>query len=395
MRMPNMCVGCLASCIVTIAAVDIGAHVDFALSSAPVHLRKTIKHEVLECRQALKRIQVGRYLRAASTLGAPLQVAIAWKLLGSNQQQLKLTDAEQEKKDQTILTHHSQSLQHQAPWNVFLPKGWMPVVAGTVSCLTMIVFALALARAFMKRRLVLQNQRCKQRHIEVTIPRRRRRRRTLTCDHQDRCRHLVSSFSTTSSPCDLTLPEPERSVTDTTVASGNQSDGAKSEQLRMAALARHIKISGIDKRPAMPIGLSNAAVGVVKDRCETINTSLERQQSVEVPEFTTQFLREESMGDKVQDISKQFEGERIERRNQRRKTAPAGTMQIHDIDQVGLVTTRGQKETSSTDKLPQFGGCQLLECSDSKLPNFGRNSQNTMSSEREGQSESMSRLLAG
>jgi len=215
-----------------------------------------------------------------------------------------------------------------------------------------------------------------------------------TCDHQDGCD--MCSLSTSSSTGDLTLPAPDRSVTDKSISnSGNQSDGAKSEQLRMASLARHVKISGIDKRPVMPVGLSNTAVGVVKDRCTSINTSLERQQSVEVPEFTTKLRREENMGNKIQHLSQRFESERLQCRNTRIKTASAGAVQPHDINQIGLVSTTCQNLKYSMSKLPQFGDCQHTECSNGKPPNFGSNSQRTNSSERERQSESISRLIGG
>jgi len=341
MTVPKRLVGIWASCILISRAEASDTRPDVAAKPiAPMHQKKPNKDNTASSMLAVK-----RYLRVAANLGAPLQVAIVWKLMGSSTLQFGLRYKEQqengemEKKD-----GKDGKTSGKPPPQVPKSNIWL-------YCVTMIICALGLGHASRKSKFCRQRRRRTQKVVEQS----RLREVTNTLDHQEQ-RHTTSP-SPSSTTSDLMLPAPTRGVTDDCPSSNSDLvlpaptrsvtdavNRANSQQLRTALLARHVK-------------------GVVKDRCKSINDSLLRQPSVEAPELTTRFRRKENLGGKIQALSKRFESETPVLSSQRRKSAPAGAPQ------------------------PRHSDCEL--------PTFAGSFQTTKSSEGEGQSESMMRLIAG
>jgi len=249
MAVPKLLVGIWASCFLISRAGTIDTHFDAAaMSISHLHREKSSKGN-----QASKTSDARRYLRVAATVGAPLQVAILWKLMGSPKLPVALKCIRK-----ASLNLHRRPPHHQHPPNVSKSNVWL-------LCPTIIICALGLDLASRRRKVGLQRKQGMQKVVE----RRSRWGGTHTLDHQEQCHTSSTSASSNTSDSDLVLPANTRTVT-------NPSSGAHSQQLQEEGLA-HVK-------------------GVVKDRCKSINDSLQRQPSVEGPELTSRSRRSEDKG---------------------------------------------------------------------------------------------------
>jgi len=322
-------VGCFTSCIVIGRADQIAASVDLAASTPFMHTKTEVQNSLEAAGRFFTQRRISQGLKLLAILGVPLEIEAARRLLEAHKQRLgQVTDEEEE--------------QVEAPKAPLSQPSytWMIALAATLSSVTLIVGFAGLALVARRRKVASRKGR-EQRIVEISLPSRGRRwGRSITVPPRQQEDEEESSSGLSGSDGEM----PARSVTDTQFHSNASTPRSTRsndpEQLRMAAIARHLKISGLDKRPLTPVGVKTKAIGVVKDRCDSINESIQRQQSVEAPELTC-VTRTGSESGKISELQRNYDarnpmraatiqpaqfGAFTGRRSQRASTAPSRDM---------------------------------------------------------------------
>lgn len=340
-------VGCFTSCIVIGRADQIAASVDLAASTPFMHTKTEVQNSLEAAGRFFTQRRISQGLKLLAILGVPLEIEAARRLLEAHKQRLgQVTDEEEEQVEEpqrkSALSHHVLCSQGQAPKAPLSQPSytWMIALAATLSSVTLIVGFAGLALVARRRKVASRKGR-EQRIVEISLPSRGRRwGRSITVPPRQQEDEEESSSGLSGSDGEM----PARSVTDTQFHSNASTPRSTRsndpEQLRMAAIARHLKISGLDKRPLTPVGVKTKAIGVVKDRCDSINESIQRQQSVEAPELTC-VTRTGSESGKISELQRNYDarnpmraatiqpaqfGAFTGRRSQRASTAPSRDM---------------------------------------------------------------------
>lgn len=301
------------------------------------HIAGGIQSSLKACGQASNKTDINRAMTVSAVLSAPLQVVIVRRLLGSHRKHISVPDKDIAQKSIQCHHHLDLHLNLQVPSKAHAPRVWIIICTGTLSCLTLTFGLLGFVRVSSNRRVSK-----KRRWGEVprmTVPRGENKGRAAT-------HNWGRAVSQDDSDGFESLPPHQRSVSDGGNPCGLVS-GARN--WKRHEIARHLRITGLDRQPPAPIGVVTDAVGIVKDRCAAINHEMKRNQCTELRALADQIQNEAEKEGHMEEMSREFEQKGTCHEKQHKP------VQFRGFNEEYLERGSARRMTYAEGTLPHFG----------------------------------------